>query len=60
MFQTFQFCRATGRSVKRFFQRIAKKLAPKGSFKITAEFSIPPFIKLSVEYTSKSPKGPRK
>ena len=51
MFQTFQFCRATGRRLMASFSRIAAKLKPNGSTKITLEISIPLFLKLSIEHT---------
>ncbi|CAH0343600.1 MULTISPECIES: hypothetical protein [Rhizobium/Agrobacterium group] len=51
MFQTFQFCRATGRRLMASFSRIIAKLKPNGSTKIALEISIPLFLKLTVEHT---------
>ncbi|MGK8642918.1 hypothetical protein [Brucella anthropi] len=54
MFQTFQFCRATGRRLKASFAQILAKLKPNGSTKIALEISIPLFLKITVEHTFKS------
>lgn len=57
MSRTLQFCRATGRRLKAYFARVAKRLKPNGSFKFSVELAFPPFLKTTIEYT---PKGHRR
>ena len=54
MFQTFQFCRSTGRRLMASFSRILAKLKPNGTTKIALEISIPLFLKFTVEHTFKT------
>jgi len=44
------FCRTTGRSLRRFINRLIAKLSHKGQLKISVAFSLPFLAKLEISY----------